>query len=446
MSVFTIFCHGTGGESNKGVKKAEIVNLFSSSVGGFNGSHYRLSNTKADSFTDIKKTQVAHYPDFALAQADYITLEGVGSGGDPASKSFDADTGKWTLGGKAWAITSLVRKATGYGTDISVNNAVNYVIYKMRNNQTPSVINIMGWSRGAVQAIRIAYRLYQDSATNHIPINIFGIDPVAGLGSNHDIDAKTINGNVKTFVSVISIGEDRWAFTPMHEETFLQIDDSVKYIPLHMPGVHDTIAKYDNSAGKLAFHLCYRFLKNRGTKMGVTDAFEMQDIRCLQHYGLLLAGRGGTFGMNAGRAKLFGRFEYGNRRTSKPEKSVPSGQGRIKAYTTGGGFQARTVEFNDFVSNKSVFFNAHHEALFEAQCPQTYKYYFGNMRDETVSPIRHQHAIWLEMDSLKAKIGVAAAEAHHSALLEQDIVYNRCRNLPLRKDYMRHLSLADLIL
>jgi hypothetical protein len=133
-------------------------------------------------------------------------------------------------------------------------------------------------------------------------------------------------------------------------------------------------------------------------------------------------------------------YEWGNTRLSKPEKGVKTGQGRIKAYTTGGGYEARTVEFNDFVSNKSVFFNAHHEAIFASRCPQTYKYYFGNMREENPSAV-HQ-----EMAFLRAKIGVPAAEAHHSALLEQDIVYNRCRNLPLRYEHMRHLQLADLIL
>jgi hypothetical protein len=200
-------------------------------------------------------------------------------------------------------------------------------------------------------------------------VNIFAIDPVAGLGANHDHDACNVYGNVKAFVSIISLGEDRWAFTPMHEQTYLKIHNKevTKYVPLHMPGVHDTIAKYNNSAGKLAFHLCYRFLKDRGTSMGITDMFAMSDANCLQHYGLLLAKRGGTFGTHAKKKSLFG-ISYGGS-LSKPEKGVPTGQGRWKAYTTGGGYQSRPVELNDFVSSKAIFFNVHHEALFEAQCP-----------------------------------------------------------------------------
>lgn len=150
-----------------------------------------------------------------------------------------------------------------------------------------------------MECIRIAHALYHDSATSNIPVNIFAVDPVAGMGHNSEIDAINVYANVRSLVSVISLGEDRRAFAPIVEETTLTLhDEGTQYVPLHMPGVHDTIAKYDNSAGKLSFNLCYRFLQQCGTAMGPTDMFAMSDANCLQNYGLLLAKRGGTFGMH----------------------------------------------------------------------------------------------------------------------------------------------------
>jgi hypothetical protein len=439
MSVFTIFCHGTGGASTKGVEKAEIVNLFSSSVNGKSGSHIRASMEKATHDSDWHKTPVNHRQ-FADASADHMTLEGVGGAGDPLSKSFDLESG-WTVGKNRGA--SIRHSATGAGVQTNVNNAVNFVLFKVKSGKRPTVINMMGWSRGAVEAIRIAHRLHGTPETSGIPVNIFAIDPVAGLGANHDHDACNVYENVKAFVSIISLGEDRWAFTPMHEQTYLRLNNKevTKYVPLHMPGVHDTIAKYNNSAGKLAFHLCYRFLKDRGTSMGITDMFAMSDANCLQHYGLLLAKRGGTFGTHAKKKSLFG-ISYGGS-LSKPEKGVPTGQGRWKAYTTGGGYQSRPVELNDFVSSKAIFFNVHHEALFEAQCPATYATYFGISPGvgPAVSNSSIQQIVDQEMTHLKGKIGVPAAEAHQNAL--DDVFSMQCRNTATRKDFLRDLSLAD---
>lgn len=420
MSVFTIFCHGTGGASTKGVEKSEIVNLFSSSVAGINGSHYRSVPTPD---SDWSKTGVKHSTGRGDSRADFITLEGVGGAGDPRTKSFDANTGDWMVGANGGS--SVFASATGKGVDINVVNAVNYVIWKLRNNHRPTAINMMGWSRGAVECIRIAHALHHDTATSNIPVNIFAIDPVAGAGHNSEIDAINVHANVRTLVSVISLGENRRAFAPMVEESFLTLHDkATQYVPLHMPGVHDTIAKYNNSAGKLSFNLCYRFLQQCGTSMGATDMFAMSDANCLQNYGLLLAGRGGTFGMHG-------------KTLSDAEKGVKKGQGFFKSLFTGLGRTSRELDISPYVSSKKIFFNVHHEALFATQCPATYAAHFGASRGANGASIAR------EMISLGGSIGVSAAEAHKAALADLVPMQPVSPAFIRRKVYLRNLSLVE---
>ena len=432
MSVFTIFCHGTGGTSHKGVHKAEIVNLFSSSIKGISGSHVEWARHQKEVARDWDETRVLHLKGKRnVVQADNITLEGVGSDGDPLGREFDFDRG-WKTYHQSWW-PSVLTSMTGWGVQTNVVNAVNIVLYKMYHQNPPSQINILGWSRGAVEGIRIARMLHDIGVTKHIPINIFAIDPVAGFMLN-DNEACHVYENVKNLVSVISTGENRAVFAPMVEEKYLKIhSDKTNYLPLHMPGVHDTIAKYSNSAGKLAFNLCYRFLKSTGTQhLGPTDMFAMSDASCLHHYGLLLAKRGGQFGPHEKGIDL-----------SKIEKGVPKAQGFKKYVVVGGTWsRMRYMDVGNYVSNKLAFFNVHHEAIFAKLCPRTYNCYFGSTTDH-MRYDKNSPELLNEEITLLHKIGESGAKAQMSAITSQGSSLPISNNVRMRKGFLKDLALVD---
>jgi len=89
--------------------------------------------------------------------------------------------------GKASAAARGVESASGGGVQENVDNTVELILALNLASQKPDAINMIGWSRGAVTCIRIAWKLYQsqDGNIRDIPINIFAVDPVAGAG-HHD--------------------------------------------------------------------------------------------------------------------------------------------------------------------------------------------------------------------------------------------------------------------
>ncbi len=131
-------------------------------------------------------------------------------------------------------------------------------------------INLIGWSRGAVTCLKVAYMLKQvgedksfftklwesfsfrsKARAYHtggalkklatVPINIFAIDPVPGPGNRDSKQNKTIGSNVKNLVVLISQAETKPGFKPQDYE-LLDIEDetatNVVYLPF--PGVHNT--------------------------------------------------------------------------------------------------------------------------------------------------------------------------------------------------------------
>lgn len=354
MPVFTIFCHGTGGAASKGIEKAEIVNVFSNNIPGVSGSHNIFGNVN----NNWKKTNLAHAKNVS-GRTDHITLEGVGGAGDPQIRRFDSSTGEWHVDKPSLAKSKVILAAGGIGVDRNVENAINYLQWMASSNMLPTTINMLGWSRGAVTTIRIAYELFQIPHLRHIPVNIFAVDPVAGAGHNYEDNAREVYDNVKNMISIVSVGENRRAFSPMIKSTYLKIADigETHYIELNFPGVHDTVAKYHNVIGQISFNLAYRFLTHHGTNCGSLDMFKKSNVSCLDAYGKILQQRGGTLGEHD-------KYDF-----YKPEKAVPSGQPFVKAMTTGLGRKGREINMN---THFSFFLNSHHEALFQTAYPSIY--------------------------------------------------------------------------
>lgn len=270
MTIWTIYNHGTGGSSLKSADKGEIINLFGNS-------------------------------DPRQQYRGKIITEGVGSIGDPhllATEFGRSADGSYRMKGSQsedLTVNRWVKIATGGGVQENVDNTIKFIQALAEVGHTPTRINMIGWSRGAVTCVRIAWKLYQSPnlSIRDIPINIFAVDPVAGAFHSTEPDACTITPNVKNYFATLAMGEKRRYFKPIAGHRLIVQDPSVsRSWVLPMPGHHSDTAKNNNIVGKLVFNLAYRFLNEVGTQLPSMSSYKLTDIEAWKLYENLILGNG----------------------------------------------------------------------------------------------------------------------------------------------------------
>ncbi len=327
MTVWTIYNHGTGGSSLKEPDKAEIVNLF--------GNNDRR-------------------PQFG----GKLITEGVGSIGDPQSTSInftrDPQGGPYQAaqakGRPGNSFSRVVMGGTGDGVRQNVDSTIEFIRMLNLNNQLPQAINMLGWSRGAVTCIRLAYALNQskDLALRSIPINIFAVDPVAGAGHSTEVDATTLTPNVRNYVATLATGEYRRFFKPIagHRLHFNPSHTDVWVLP--MPGNHSDTAKMNNNTGKIVFNLAYRFLHSCSTPVEPMQHYLLSNESAWRLYENIMTKSAPIHHTSFGSSAAMGLIPY--KRGSE-----------VAAYMNGDAF----------------FPNVHARELFKRVFPITYQAYFG---------------------------------------------------------------------
>ncbi|MBV4451261.1 MULTISPECIES: hypothetical protein [Pseudomonas] len=75
----------------------------------------------------------------------------------------------------------------------------------------PTQVNLIGWSRGGISCTMLANAMFADSQLQHIPVNIFAIDPVPGL-LNQQNNRTVIHDNVKEYVGFYARDERSLGF------------------------------------------------------------------------------------------------------------------------------------------------------------------------------------------------------------------------------------------
>ena len=142
-----------------------------------------------------------------------------------------------------------------------------------RKGKLPEVVNIIGWSRGGVSCHMLANALFEDEQLKHIPVNIFAIDPVPGIG-NFQPHRTSIPANVNDYIAVYARDERSKGFAP----TIPIFSTHKKPIIIPLPGRHGTLvgnAAIDGnsgkqelfSPGKLVRHLAEAYLTAWGTNL-----------------------------------------------------------------------------------------------------------------------------------------------------------------------------------
>ncbi|WP_157682983.1 hypothetical protein [Burkholderia ubonensis] len=260
MKILTIYNHGTGGSRTKTADKGEIVNIFGNHAKGREGSDFIITEGVGKLGSPHKRLYVQNNSSESM---DYIKVNPSSVRKKDVLNKVVGRIGGLVLGKMN---EDILMQASGIGVDENVASTINIITMMCRSGNAPDVINMMGWSRGGVTCIRIAHFLNLVPELSRIPVNIFAIDPVAGRGHDDEIDARTIGKNVNHYVATLSIHENRSSFAPM-DYNLIRIAGARKVLILPMPGIHSDTAKFHNSAGKITFHLCAKFLAKHGTSL-----------------------------------------------------------------------------------------------------------------------------------------------------------------------------------
>jgi hypothetical protein len=192
---------------------------------------------------------------------------------------------------EACAGEKFVRKGPGVlGVEVvpnaqqSVDEVVGWLLQQTDDENT---LNLTGFSRGAVTCIVIANQLnglerkidQERPLTSEndkllkrlkkLEINIFAIDPVAGMHDKGKMDRRVIPNNVKDCVAVFQVDEMRRDFKPQDSTRIIIASPKTTRVSmLLMYGNHtDTTKTKRNMASGAAiiWHCFYQFLTQHGT-------------------------------------------------------------------------------------------------------------------------------------------------------------------------------------
>jgi uncharacterized protein DUF5621 len=339
MSVFTIYCHGTGGHRDKPDK--EIVAYFGRRAAGTEYQDYLI----LDGVAGAPKNKEGKNP-----------MAGTFNWADK-NKAAKGDTPLELGGGKVKG--KLAASASGFGVDDNTRHAI-VTIANLR--ELPETVNLIGWSRGAVTCLTIANMLYDPSTTEglfrQIKVNIFAVDPVAGAEAGHGKDAENkrlIPPTVKNYLGILAKGENRETFKPQ-DLSRVQIPDpgqsNVVFLPF--PGKHSTVAQ--NCDDK---------------------ALEVSDIVWSMAHQFL-----STFGSNVAKPRVIcSLIDYVVNYTRIVAKAADYAKIKQKglfqrAIGMGFGTRSFTKELHKYTVNPEYFVNAHHHMAFKLALPALYSWLF----------------------------------------------------------------------
>lgn len=172
--------------------------------------------------------------------------------------------------------------------------ALHEVRSRVMNRPLPTMVNLIGWSRGAVTCHMMANAMMADAALSGIPVNIFAVDPVPGLG-NFQHTRTSLASNVRNYFGTYARDEMSLGFSAVVPTLAAGTRSTI----LPFPGRHATLAgnAFEDGAsggvpslappGQVVRHLAEKFLVHHGTRLGNTLSFS--NIQLLIFYERMLA-------------------------------------------------------------------------------------------------------------------------------------------------------------
>ena len=339
-NAFTVFNHGTDFHRDK--EPAELITVLSSAM---EGNEARIIQTGARSAENpLPFSLESANPSYLICEgpgSDEVSAEASRSGVAHAhpgkynpifnnektpGKSHETNPGLAPTGGKTYWIVGdrqssefqddfmgntaqpyqLTGRALGGGWDDNVYKVVWMITHlKWAMDQPLDTVNIIGWSRGAVTCLKMANKLFE-VFEDTIDVNIFAVDPVPGGFTPETKDTKTIPPNVRDYLAVLAIDDNRSNFQPLDRTKVRLLVPKSQHGPggnpdsrnpqrlkprvhfLPMPGNHSDLVNSGLSSvpvgasAKLIRHLAWRFLVAHNTPL--TQAFDYSAAEIRQLY------------------------------------------------------------------------------------------------------------------------------------------------------------------
>jgi len=357
MSVFTIFNHGTA--SHRSRTDGEIIAEFGRKAKGAEYKDFLI--TDGPGATDAKNAAPHEKAPMAGTFDPYTRNKTEKNAKELQKSGFKVGFGvkhglpgadpKFMSMNKPMQATGLI---TGKGWDDNVIHAMAAI---SELNPLPARINMIGWSRGAVTCAKMAFKLAE--LYPQVEINIFAIDPVAGLGNKADEDASALKSNVKNYVAILAMHEQRVTFKPQDIKR-VAIDKSVNAAFLPFPGKHDTPVMQRSSppeTNQMVWSLGMRFLKNFGSEFtaAFVPAYTLQET-----------------------CNLYGRMRV-HMADYQAMRQHGLSMKAMAARAIGMGLKGRdfvTNKVDKYVVDADYFINEHHREAFRRAYPKVHMFLF----------------------------------------------------------------------
>ncbi|WP_043204148.1 hypothetical protein [Pseudomonas putida] len=110
------------------------------------------------------------------------------------------------------------------------------IISMFRKPRIPTQVNLVGWSRGGISCHMLANAMAKDPVLRNVPVNIFAIDPVPGVG-NVQAERTTLAANVREYVGFYSRDERSKGFACV----IPSVASGTQICIYPMPGRHATL-------------------------------------------------------------------------------------------------------------------------------------------------------------------------------------------------------------
>lgn len=269
---------------------------------------------------------------------------------------------------------------TGYGNEYLLTKAIADIEKIEQKVDSPSqlIFNFLGFSRGAITVLRLANRLKIFYPT--ISINIFAIDPVAGVGCENDWDATIIPSNVDEIICIYMRHEARFGFEPQDISKLRLQDPNKTKLSIHpWPGKHTSAQSITEAPASEADPEYYK---------SVTALCAYNLHHFLKRHGALF--KDGLIKLPYEKKGEFSDFNYLEELATPEQRLVIFEEMQTKMGAQAYKFNAHTPfgknyprhfvsssELSKYVLYPSIFISQQHQEDFSVAYPEVYNWYFG---------------------------------------------------------------------
>jgi len=213
---------------------------------------------------------------------DWMITDGPGSSSSSRGRTpgtFDPKTGAATKGKIGSFFAKIRGVVSGYGWEENVQHAVEVIkAINAGSHQKIGVVNMAGWSRGAITCGMLAHALHHDPDTRNIHVNIFALDPVPGPG-NFGPEQVTIPGNCLRYTGVFQEDEARKIMRPTVPDPVNDEDSETRFKFFYMPGAHNTgVMRLKTEVALIVACLAHKFLSKHGTSISEKIRLTSRDL------------------------------------------------------------------------------------------------------------------------------------------------------------------------